>query len=690
MSSTINHPNITTMTYSEVQGIHRETDGTFNATIKEKAPLHRLGRLHRLPGLPDGLHRRRSRPVQRRPRPAARRLHRLPAGRAEEGGHRARRHLAVHRQLPRRHQGPRLRVADPQRQVRGGVPARPRRHSAGRHPGARLLRPVRDRVHPSDARGHRSRSGGSSGSSPTQHYAEKDGPGVDGRRAQRHERSRSSGPGPAGLTAAWQLARAGYQVTIFEAADKPGGFLRHAIPAYRLPARRRRAGHRQRHRDRRRDRHQPPGARSRGAQGRGLRRGARRDRHPAVDGAGRARRGRRRRASPGSTFLRKRQRGRAARPDGQDRRGRRRRQRRHGRGAHRAPPRVAARSGWPTGADARRCRPTPSRSTRPRWRASSSTSSSPRSRSSRTPPARSADCAASGCSSARPTPPGVAAPSRSPAASSSSPARSSCRPSAWSPTTSPTSTSPATRRATGSRWTRSRCRATTRTCSRAGDVEAGATDITHAIGHGRRAAYMIDNWLQRPPARRLPAVRRPAGRRAPRGGARAAERLHPPRAGPGQHASTRSAPTDFAEIEPAHDRGGGPRRVPVAASTAASARSARSASRPARPTRSASTRRTPRSRSRSAAVVVSTGHKLFAADLKPEYGYGTLPQRHHRHADGPAARADPAVQHDPAPRRRQGARPHRLRLVHRARATSRSATRCARSSAACTRSSRTS
>ena len=37
MSSTINHPNITTMAYSEVLGIHREADGHFNATIRNKA-----------------------------------------------------------------------------------------------------------------------------------------------------------------------------------------------------------------------------------------------------------------------------------------------------------------------------------------------------------------------------------------------------------------------------------------------------------------------------------------------------------------------------------------------------------------------------------------------------------------------------------------------------------------------------
>ncbi|MBN2113061.1 MAG: FAD-dependent oxidoreductase [Acidimicrobiia bacterium] len=43
------------------------------------------------------------------------------------------------------------------------------------------------------------------------------------------------GSGPAGLAAAYDLARKGYSVTIFEAAEQAGGMLRYAIPSYRLP-----------------------------------------------------------------------------------------------------------------------------------------------------------------------------------------------------------------------------------------------------------------------------------------------------------------------------------------------------------------------------------------------------------------------------------------------------------------------
>ncbi|MHC4322020.1 MAG: FAD-dependent oxidoreductase [Planctomycetota bacterium] len=43
------------------------------------------------------------------------------------------------------------------------------------------------------------------------------------------------GSGPGGLTAAHDLAIKGYDVTIFESAQKPGGMLRIGIPPYRLP-----------------------------------------------------------------------------------------------------------------------------------------------------------------------------------------------------------------------------------------------------------------------------------------------------------------------------------------------------------------------------------------------------------------------------------------------------------------------
>jgi len=43
------------------------------------------------------------------------------------------------------------------------------------------------------------------------------------------------GAGPAGLTAAYRLARRGFRVKIFEATDKPGGMLYWGIPEYRLP-----------------------------------------------------------------------------------------------------------------------------------------------------------------------------------------------------------------------------------------------------------------------------------------------------------------------------------------------------------------------------------------------------------------------------------------------------------------------
>lgn len=43
------------------------------------------------------------------------------------------------------------------------------------------------------------------------------------------------GGGPAGLAAAYQLRRKGHRVTIFEGAEKLGGWMRYGIPGYRVP-----------------------------------------------------------------------------------------------------------------------------------------------------------------------------------------------------------------------------------------------------------------------------------------------------------------------------------------------------------------------------------------------------------------------------------------------------------------------
>ena len=52
---------------------------------------------------------------------------------------------------------------------------------------------------------------------------------------QRTEKIAVVGAGPAGLSCAYQLARRGYPVTVFEAFSQPGGMLRYGIPKYRLP-----------------------------------------------------------------------------------------------------------------------------------------------------------------------------------------------------------------------------------------------------------------------------------------------------------------------------------------------------------------------------------------------------------------------------------------------------------------------
>ncbi|MBT8071479.1 MAG: 2-oxoacid:acceptor oxidoreductase family protein [Gammaproteobacteria bacterium] len=54
-------------------------------------------------------------------------------------------------------------------------------------------------------------------------------------RSSRQEKVAVVGSGPAGLSTAYQLAKLGYPVSLYEAGDELGGVMRTGIPAYRLP-----------------------------------------------------------------------------------------------------------------------------------------------------------------------------------------------------------------------------------------------------------------------------------------------------------------------------------------------------------------------------------------------------------------------------------------------------------------------
>lgn len=60
-------------------------------------------------------------------------------------------------------------------------------------------------------------------------------PPIDPPRRKRAERVAIVGGGPAGMSAAYYLARLGYGVTVFEAMPVPGGMMAIGIPDYRLP-----------------------------------------------------------------------------------------------------------------------------------------------------------------------------------------------------------------------------------------------------------------------------------------------------------------------------------------------------------------------------------------------------------------------------------------------------------------------
>ena len=80
---------------------------------------------------------------------------------------------------------------------------------------------------------NRSVSAGSSASSPTGTWPT--AKFKNDRAPENHRKVAIIGSGPAGLTCAGDLAKLGYEVTIFEAFHVPGGVLMYGIPEFRLP-----------------------------------------------------------------------------------------------------------------------------------------------------------------------------------------------------------------------------------------------------------------------------------------------------------------------------------------------------------------------------------------------------------------------------------------------------------------------
>ena len=468
------------------------------------------------------------------------------------------------------------------------------------------------------------------------------------------------GSGPAGLTAAWQLARKGYAVTILEkrvharrlpAARHPG------LPA--APGRRGRR-HRQPHLDRGGDPLRRRGLRSRVAQGRGYNavivatgtQVATRMDVPGEDAEG---------SVNGLDFLAEVANGADARPHRQAGRRRRRRQRRHGRRPRLAAPGRQPRPGSPTGGREPRCRPTTSRARTPRPRARSSSCSSPRPRSSpgtaRSPGVRLQRDAARRAGRVRASQPRTDPRQR---------VRPRLRPGdlhhRHEPGPKPVR-SPRRQASAGSRSTRRRCRPSIPFLFAAGDVTAGATDITRAIGSGRRAAHMVDRWLTDQPLDGFTALddrletisadtvlaRQTAfGHRHPVSG----------------DVTLITNPRDFTEIEAplteeqARSGAGSCLDCGVCSECQECVKSC-----PAFAIRLDQHDQAARVRGRCGRGL----HRPQAVRRRPQarVRLRPVPERDHRHADGPAAGADASVQHRAAARRREGARTDRLHLLHR-------------------------
>jgi NADH-quinone oxidoreductase subunit F len=94
-------------------------------------------------------------------------------------------------------------------------------------------------VHPCEAKCRRGELDEAIAIRPLKRFAAEHGGQVWRSRAKisppSHKRVAIVGSGPAGLTAAYYLAKLGHAVTVFEALREPGGMMRVGIPEYRLP-----------------------------------------------------------------------------------------------------------------------------------------------------------------------------------------------------------------------------------------------------------------------------------------------------------------------------------------------------------------------------------------------------------------------------------------------------------------------
>ncbi len=233
MAATIHHPNITALTYSEVDGIRKSADGKFHATVTRKA---RFVDIDACTGcqkcetactvaVPDqfnaDLVARRAAHIafpQAVPKKAViDRAGSSPCSFACPAGIQAHGYVSL------------IRSGEYEKAYRLVLDATPLVGTLGRAcyapcegectrgslegtlPIRRLKRFISD-----------------------EHDEHGEGPGIEVAPPNGH-RVAVVGSGPTGLTAAWQLARKGYAVRILEAAPVAGGFLRLGIPSYRLP-----------------------------------------------------------------------------------------------------------------------------------------------------------------------------------------------------------------------------------------------------------------------------------------------------------------------------------------------------------------------------------------------------------------------------------------------------------------------